>query len=480
MKGRRKDWTVEIYIKPVFLHIYIGLSLEVAELTLRTFKNACCTISADRAVDGSIGLFRNKDRLVPFKVRISTQVQFWVHEGAHDVDDEIRSEPLATRAWAFQEWVLSPRILHFGTRQMFWECNSGVTFQNDCMESFFCHRYYTQNGRLRRRDFKSKTHPSAEIDFHEKFREWGELVQEYSARSLTEENDKLVALSGVAKCQQEIFQDTYAAGLWKRTIHFELLWHVQGMNASRPLHNYRAPSWSWASINGQISFPFRDDILYAEYLFSISNLKVDAAGDDSTGQINGACIHGIGILKEARWDKQTDCVFLQNSSSYQSITLHTGNNTHFLVKGVFFDLPSDKIENPRIYCLPLIANITGLGGLILCRTNSTGHFRRIGMFEIDHSELAVAALKYDFPASPVEGENYLLGLRALRDIWQSTQVNKSSQLYGIRARGLNSQENIAQRLDDIALDSGPHLLYKNDPEQVQGFERLIPQTISII
>jgi hypothetical protein len=34
-------------------------------------------------------------------------------------------EPLSKRGWAFQERVLSRRILHYGTQQLFFECNEG-------------------------------------------------------------------------------------------------------------------------------------------------------------------------------------------------------------------------------------------------------------------------------------------------------------------------------------------------------------------
>jgi Heterokaryon incompatibility protein (HET) len=36
--------------------------------------------------------------------------------------DPLRDEPLNSRAWTLQERILSPRILHYGTDQMYWEC----------------------------------------------------------------------------------------------------------------------------------------------------------------------------------------------------------------------------------------------------------------------------------------------------------------------------------------------------------------------
>lgn len=38
---------------------------------------------------------------------------------------DFEGEPLATRGWALQERVLARRLLHFNTRQMYYECDDG-------------------------------------------------------------------------------------------------------------------------------------------------------------------------------------------------------------------------------------------------------------------------------------------------------------------------------------------------------------------
>lgn len=47
--------------------------------------------------------------------------------------------------------------------------------------------------------------------------------------------------------------DQYVAGLWKGDLHLSLLWYIQG-EVSCP-SEYRAPSWSWASVDGAVAYP---------------------------------------------------------------------------------------------------------------------------------------------------------------------------------------------------------------------------------
>lgn len=79
---------------------------------------------------------------------------------------------------------------------------------------------------------------------------WFEAVVSFSQCYLTREEDKLVALSGVAKeIKAKLPNTQYFAGLWGLDMELQLLWLVDdqsnGEHSRRPQH-YRAPSWSWA------------------------------------------------------------------------------------------------------------------------------------------------------------------------------------------------------------------------------------------
>ncbi|EXK77507.1 hypothetical protein FOQG_17790 [Fusarium oxysporum f. sp. raphani 54005] len=85
---------------------------------------------------------------------------------------------------------------------------------------------------------------------------WEQVVHNYTSRQLTNSSDKLPALSGLAQQRKQVRGGVYLAGLWQDSLFHDLCWyHVLDYNdvtsggvGRRPAH-YRAPSWSWASVN---------------------------------------------------------------------------------------------------------------------------------------------------------------------------------------------------------------------------------------
>ena len=120
-------------------------------------------------------------------------------------------------------------------------------------------------------------------DFH---RIWANLVRQYTRCKLTEPNDKLVAISGLAQRIKEETGFRYHAGLWEQTILYDLCWFRSRRPKSR-LPEYRAPSWSWASAEGVIS-----DYLQAD--FSAVNVETQPSDTSKTGQVLKAFLEIIG------------------------------------------------------------------------------------------------------------------------------------------------------------------------------------------
>jgi hypothetical protein len=61
----------------------------------------------------------------------------------------------------------------------------------------------------------------------------------------------LRALAGVAEAVQVLSnmpKEDYLAGLWRRDLGKDLFWQLVGTGTR--LQGYRAPSWSWASVEG--------------------------------------------------------------------------------------------------------------------------------------------------------------------------------------------------------------------------------------
>jgi hypothetical protein len=122
---------------------------------------------------------------------------------------------------------------------------------------------------------------------------WQTIVEYYTQRQLTNDADKLSALSGLAQLAVDshgLDASAYLAGLWRDTLVKGLLWHVRGPRAPQRYTSYRAPSWSWASIDGNVKyftehyqFHFEEDVV-------ISEAKCDASPLDPTGRVKAGHI----------------------------------------------------------------------------------------------------------------------------------------------------------------------------------------------
>ena len=189
------------------------------------FRHSWCTIAAAAAPDGRHGCFSQSGRdkmglALPIYRCIGT-----VTNKEHSIDQdklysicdenlwecEVSKSTLSNRAWAFQERLCSPRTLHFGRHQAFWECSV-----LQACEMFPRGNVPPKGGLIRDtvQYFRLES-PVPMQDVNEDtitwLTRWRELVADYSARSLTyPEKDKLVAFSGLA---QSFGRDIYLAGL---------------------------------------------------------------------------------------------------------------------------------------------------------------------------------------------------------------------------------------------------------------------------
>jgi len=155
-------------------------------------------------------------------------------------------EPINHRAWTLQERLLARRFLSFGTRYISWQCQTQTIIHSE-------DRYY--HGWTNHLRFYHVTQGLKNPSVH-----WETIIMDYTARYITHENDKLPALSGIAKVIQSRTGDQYLSGLWRNDILRQLCWSstnnikaLEHIDPQKP-KDYRAPSWSWASLDGNITF----------------------------------------------------------------------------------------------------------------------------------------------------------------------------------------------------------------------------------
>jgi hypothetical protein len=133
--------------------------------------------------------------------------------GINDLTDSIGKFHLDSRGWVKQERLLSPRILHFADKQIFWEC-SETAFA--CESTLTGSVPYGKHTILDKPivfsgppmfDWKSDK-PGQQYD------RWLRILQAFIGRNLTYPADRLPAIAGIARRVQSILCDDYISGLF--------------------------------------------------------------------------------------------------------------------------------------------------------------------------------------------------------------------------------------------------------------------------
>ncbi|KAH6698426.1 heterokaryon incompatibility protein-domain-containing protein, partial [Leptodontidium sp. MPI-SDFR-AT-0119] len=200
---------------------------------------------------------------------------------------------LAKRGWIWQESALSVRMLNFAPSELIWECRQEV--ESEC-------------------GYEPKPFPSLGLaqkylDIGEEpFKLWQDLVQTYSTRTFGDFTDFLPGISGLAKRIQDQTGSAYHAGMWKMDMVPSLLWEVtRGFDRVKeprptvpePSVECKAPSWSWASVEGRIrtsDTDIRNSCRPAGYSPSLGGSGVDGSFSNMTPDIPEPEVEGLEQL----------------------------------------------------------------------------------------------------------------------------------------------------------------------------------------
>ena len=306
-------------------------------------------------------------------------------------DAEIEKSPLSRRGWVLQERALAPRTLHFGKSQIYWECGKMGSCEQFPNVIPWWKAPTTSTRQLR-----------AAIDRNEPWSWWKGVVLEYSRRSLTKQDDKLVAISALASRYQAATGDEYIAGLWRTGLERNLTWkstfgdsekELPIVKAPRPV-KYTAPTWSWASLCRQVKLRgVGTKWKQTELLSSVVDVNVAASSHNAFGQVVSAFVRiRCHQLKKAAVSDATpdriDVFLLRHASYYM-----TGTETDKRWPGYYgykkpywlsFDtgLP-EHLEN--IYMMGVEKkkwSVDIVRGLLLESTEACGTYRRVGCFRM--------------------------------------------------------------------------------------------------
>jgi hypothetical protein len=188
------------------------------------YKNAVLVVAASDAKDSTEGLFITDRAQEP--VMVVPYIANGVVKGSFNIlkmkshNQDPKSSLLETRAWVFQERMLAKRLMYFTRDEIFWECSlSGVA--EPC----------------RRKHFGFLEHLS-----------WTSLLESYCRRKLTNAEDRLYALRGVAEDMKRPHKGQYFHdyGVWEDDLPWQLLWQ----QSDSYLDSLNLPTWCWAATGG--------------------------------------------------------------------------------------------------------------------------------------------------------------------------------------------------------------------------------------
>ena len=202
---------------------------------------------------------------------------------------QVQDSPLQKRAWVLQETVLAPRELSLCKSQFWWTC----------LELQACETF--PNGVPSRGQFSRGTIDSVSVskdDRVERYYNWNTLMEKFSRCGLTVLSDRTIALSGIAQHREENLGDRYIAGMWMSQLPRHLMWNVtKGSDSQFRPTKYRAPSWSWLSIERSIEFQNLSEIhLNARDVCHLIDVHLKFYDHNRYGLISGGYIKLCGPL----------------------------------------------------------------------------------------------------------------------------------------------------------------------------------------
>jgi hypothetical protein len=247
------------------------------------------------------------------------------------------------------------------------------------------------------------------VEKRELYMDWYRTVERYTVRGISKQFDILPAIGGLASRFRELVDDRYVAGVWEKDLHQGLLWKVKGpiQPGEQP---FRAPSWSWASVN-LTSIKF-DEIPQPKYhgvwnkdWFEIEEVTTPLATINEYGEVDGGMLRVTGYVREVRLAGASVAEKVYEIRKNALLDPVTGES----LGSIFLDYPRMSIDPPlSVWCLPVLhtgsagGNLTSLCLALVSVDSGDGEpkHRRVGLAKVTNK-------KWDHSFFPDSGKRQL-------------------------------------------------------------------------
>jgi hypothetical protein len=303
-------------------------------------------------------------------------------------------QPINHRAWTLQESLLSPRRLIYSTTHLIWQCQSseatlgspGRKPDGSWKDTILIQIFPALVAASASASNSSPQQIPAET-LQKVRRNWRTIVRNYTSRKLSNGDDVLLGISGIAARFATFLNEQYKAGLWyspsdESNFIRDLLWYRpkrlgpeesgydDGGDGSAD--RYTAPSWSWAAQKSQVTWEFHafwepEGNMVCE----IEECVVRLATAAPFGQVRS------GFLKLRAWTRKLEKVDtgdVVDDLEYLIMLLEEENVVICLDDGIVF--LAERFR-PELICCVLLTRYGGL--LLLPRLD--GRWVRIGIFQ---------------------------------------------------------------------------------------------------
>ncbi|KAH7073372.1 heterokaryon incompatibility protein-domain-containing protein [Paraphoma chrysanthemicola] len=338
IQGSAGDWTLE---SSRMADVYGGSSLNIAATSARGTSEGC--------------FFNRPERFV-CQADVSTKDGTSSYDFVPDdyISVTVSGEPLLSRAWMLQERLLPSRTLHFTKTELYWECNhfsASETFPDGIPSA------------LKKPDTYEKKPLDPSM--------WSWIVGEYSKGQLTKIQDKPVAIAAIAQEIQSKNHDRYVAGMWHNDLAIQLCWFVYSIAQDHASPNYIAPTWSWLSTTGQVSYP-RSDPSYRSgdevIHISILDVNIETLGNNKFGGLKtGSLLLACNVLQDVVLERD-ELIFAHNQTRFEC--------------SIYLDEPPQILQG--VFVLPILSRQDGslVQGLLLEPVGGeVNTYKRLGLFK---------------------------------------------------------------------------------------------------